>query len=746
MNPLTALDSLISILYVDDEPDLQVLTRLFLERTGRFRVDTALSAREALEKLSTGAYDAIVSDYHMPGMSGIDLLKYVREHYGSIPFILFTGRGREEVVIQALENGADFYIQKGGEPRSQFVELQNKIEKAVLEKQAVLARKESEHRLSGIIDFLPDATFAIDRTGTVIVWNKAIEEMTGVAAADMLGRSDYEYALPFYGIRRKILIDLVFESDKEIEDKYASIVRKEGHIIFAETPAARPLGQNMWLWAKASPLYDQDGAAIGAIESIRDISDRKRAEEILVENRDYLDQIFSSVKEGILIIDAETHEIVDLNPAATTLIGAGREEILGRICHQFVCPAQAGCCPITNLHQTIDNSERILLTADGRKTPIIKYVVPFQLQGKKCLLETFYDNSQRVKDLEALRQSEEKFRSFVENANDIVYALLPTGVFTYISPNLTDILGYRKEEVIGQHFKRFIHPEDFPRCLELLGQVLTTGEKQAGVEFRVLHKNGTWKWHISNHSPIHDSRGAVNSIIGISRDVTWQKQNADALMRANRQLTLLSSITRHDILNKITVILSYLVLIEERTTDPAMVKCFKRIEAATQTIRSQIEFTRVYEDLGTHEPQWQSLDDILSRIQVPDQIILHTSTSGVSILADPMLEKVFFTLLDNSVTHGIQVSSISVKTLPSREELLIVWGDNGIGIADEAKTLIFERGYGTNTGFGLFLSRDILAITGITISENGKPGEGAQFVITVPRGMWRSVPADTPDP
>src|SRR5512145_1863577 len=110
---------MISILYVDDEPGLLELCRIFLEQTGVFRVDTVESAEGALVLLEKTPYDAVISDFQMPGMDGISLLKAIRQQCGDMPFILFTGRGREEVVIEAVNNGADFYIQKGGDPKSQ---------------------------------------------------------------------------------------------------------------------------------------------------------------------------------------------------------------------------------------------------------------------------------------------------------------------------------------------------------------------------------------------------------------------------------------------------------------------------------------------------------------------------------------------------------------------------------------------------------------------------------------------------
>ncbi|WP_319578984.1 PAS domain S-box protein [uncultured Methanospirillum sp.] len=737
MNQASQTTEPLSVLYVDDEPDLLALAKIFLERTGRFRLDTAGSGPEAQEKLITGRYDAILSDYQMPGMNGIDLLKYVRERYGAIPFILFTGRGREEIVIQALDNGADFYIQKGGEPKSQFAELQNKIQRAVGEKRAVLAKEESEHRMSDIINFLPDATFAIDREGRVIVWNKAIEEMTGVAAREILGRSDHEYAIPFYGERRKILIDLVFSPDAETEALYTRFIKREGDVIFTETEIKGAGKEPRWVWAKAGPLYDSDGMMVGAIESVRDISDRKKAEEVLVESRDYLNQIFSSVKEGIVIVDAETHTIVDLNPAAATLIGAERREILGKVCHKFICPDEDGRCPITDLNQTVDNSERVLLNPDGRAVPIIKNVVPFQFQGRKRLLETFFDNTQRVSDLEALRQSEEKFRSFVENANDIVYDMTLDGVFTYVSPNWTTILGHPAEEVIGKNFSQFVHPDDVARCNEALASLIATGAGRGGVEYRIRHRDGSWRWHISNNAPIRDATGVVKSVIGIGRDVTDKRRLGDGLKQANRQLSLLSGITRHDILNKISVITGLMVLVREMATSQEAESYLSKIYEAINTIRAQIEFTRVYEDLGTQEPQWQSLDEILKNLQVPEPVTLTSETRGALVLADLMLKKVFFNLLDDSVSHGINVHSIMVKAEPGGDTLSITWTDDGGGIPAEEKSKIFDRGYGTHTGFGLFLSREILTITGITIEENGVPGEGARFEIKVPKGMWR---------
>jgi len=134
----------IRVLYVDDEPSLLDIGKLFLEQDGTFTVDTLISASEGLIRLKMERYDAILSDYQMPEMDGITFLKQLRASKNTTPFIIFTGRGREDVVIDALNNGADFYIQKGGEPRSQFAELSNKIRYAVSRKHSEEALGESE--------------------------------------------------------------------------------------------------------------------------------------------------------------------------------------------------------------------------------------------------------------------------------------------------------------------------------------------------------------------------------------------------------------------------------------------------------------------------------------------------------------------------------------------------------------------------------------------------------------------------
>jgi len=197
-------------------------------------------------------------------------------------------------------------------------------------KHAESALRESQQRLFDIIDFLPDATFVIDNGGTVIAWNRAIEAMTGRTAEDMIGKGDYEYALPFYGCRRPILIDLVARPpDAEIEKQYP-LLRREGHRLISEAYVQVAYREEMTcVWGMAAPLYDGEGRIVGMIETIRDIADRKQAEETLRQSEERYRTILEDINEGYYEIDLRG-TLTYCNDSFRKIIGYGKDELAGR--------------------------------------------------------------------------------------------------------------------------------------------------------------------------------------------------------------------------------------------------------------------------------------------------------------------------------------------------------------------------------------------------------------------------------
>jgi len=217
----------------------------------------------------------------------------------------------------------------------------------------------------------------------------------------------------------------------------------------------------------------------------------------------------------------------------------------------------------------------------------------------------------------------------------------------------------------------------------------------------------------------------------------------NALRIVNTKLNLMNSITRHDILNQLTVAIIFRDMIEQDNVIPPEKKAYgylNKMEIALNNIQQHISFTKDYQDMGIKSPNWYDIAGIVDKISRSSsfsELEVKNGLRGYEIYADPLFEKVIYTLFDNAVRHGKKVTRIEFSAVEEDTSISIVCEDNGIGIPVNDKEKIFERGFGEHTGLGLFLSRDILSITGISIKENGKPGVGARFEISVSKDMCR---------
>ena len=519
-----------TVLYVDDEPDLLVLGREFLQRSEEFRVVTRIRAQDALGSAEIGTCDAIVSDYQMADMDGIAFLKAVREQYGDIPFILFTGRGREEVVIQAINNGADFYLQKGGDVKAQFAELGHKIRQAIARRQAEHSLVESEKRLTDIINFLPDATFAIDRAGRVIAWNHAIEEMTGVPAGEMLGRGDYEYAVPFYGERRPVLIDMIFEPDAVLVPHYAHISRDRGSLM-ADTTRPRPRGRPRTLMATASPLFDRQGGIAGAIESIRDISELRSSEEALRASEEKYRLVVEHSQDAIYIHRAD--RLLFANTRASELTGYTHGELMEIRLWDLLHPDdRAGLAERATKRfagEAVPSGFTArLLTKDGRERPCEFFVDLVNFQGAPAILGIARDITARREAEDALRASEARFRELAELLPLIIFETDRDLRVTYMNRQASSVIGVAQDEIErGCAASDFLAEKDRERAQENIGKIIR-GESFDHHEYGVVRRDGTAFPAMIYAAPILLD-GAFAGLRGVIVDITGRKQMEDAL-------------------------------------------------------------------------------------------------------------------------------------------------------------------------------------------------------------------------
>ena len=228
----------------------------------------------------------------------------------------------------------------------------------------------------------------------------------------------------------------------------------------------------------------------------------------------------------------------------------------------------------------------------------------------------------------------------------------------------------------------------------------------------------------------------------IIRDISERKKAEEALKVALKKLNMLSSITRHDILNQIMGLRTFLELSKEDLKGTKYEAFIDKEDKAAEAIQRQIEFTKYYQDIGVNAPRWQDavavIHEAAGQLNLPATSI-QVSVTGTEIFADPLIVKVFFNLMENSLRHGERVTSMSFSSRESDAGLVITYEDDGVGISAEDKAKLFQKGFGKHTGLGLFLSREILAITGMEIRETGTPGKGARFEILVPAGAWRRV-------
>jgi DNA-binding response OmpR family regulator/Flp pilus assembly protein TadD len=264
---------MLSVLVVDDQKPMLEVIRLFLERFGNMNVKTALSAKEALELLMSTSFDAMVVDYDLPEINGLDFLKLLRERGDTTPVIIFTGVGREYAAIQALNLGADFFLKKGDDAQSQLLEMVHMIRQAVDRRNLGRGPGTTQKILSDALNFFHQAAYVIDREGKVMVWNKGMEKMTGVVEGDILGKGDWNYSIPFFGHRAPMLSDLIFQDDATIMENNYTIIEKEKGTVTAWIRAMPEEGRQNILWMKSTALYDSKGMFIGVMGKIRDITE-----------------------------------------------------------------------------------------------------------------------------------------------------------------------------------------------------------------------------------------------------------------------------------------------------------------------------------------------------------------------------------------------------------------------------------------------------------------------------------------
>jgi len=599
----------IRILYVDDEPDLLEIAKRFLEVEDNFIVEILTSAVEALIKLKFISYDVIVSDYDMPYLNGISFLKQLKAEGNKIPFILLTGRGSEDIVIEALNAGASHYIRKNENIEEIFFELKHWIQDIINQKKILDELAYRKDQFYKIFNYINDAIHVHEvrndyLPGTSIEVNDIACTMLGYTREEMLRLSPLEFSTDYHSIpleeignRLKTKNSVIFETGHK---------KKDGTII--------PVEINVHIYS----FHDRK-IAVGVV---RDISLRKRNEELIRRMMRDQEIILDNIPAMVWYKDTNNN-FIRVNRTGAQYFGKTIEEV------------------------------------EGKST----------------------------------------------------YELFPDLADKYYQDDL---------------------------------EVIKSRLPKTGIVEQMTLSNGEIRWVQTDKIPLLNEKDEVEKLLVFVIDVDENKKYEIALKTVNKKLNLLSSITRHDILNQLQVLFYYGDIISKQNTDNSLTKDIDKIRLSTNNINRQLIFSRDYQDIGIQAPTWQNIHDLINKIIksfTSEKLKLINEVEGILVYADPLLEKVFYNLTENAIKYGEKAIKLCYYVQQTEESLAIIVEDDGVGVPDNLKNAIFNREYFKNTGFGLNLSREILAITGINIKETGKFYTGARFEIIVPKGGYRLLTA-----
>ena len=475
----------------------------------------------------------------------------------------------------------------------------------------------------------------------------------------------------------------------------------------------------------------------------------KKNEEALQESDTRFRSLFEHMEEGNALHElaydkqgyAVDYRILAVNPGYERMLGVRREEVIGKLSRDAYHVAEP---PFFNLYTRVEQSGQ----AESFETFFPEWEKYFSISvyspQRGQVATVFTDITQRMETEKALHQLITDYQIIFENVPTMIWYKDTKNNFIRVNHAAATASGRLISDFEGKSAYNL-----FPDWADMYFkddlEVISTGKPKMGIIERLITANGEKLWIQTDKVPLRDDSGTITGVLVVSVDISDRKKAEDALISANHKLNLLSGITRHDIGNELQIMFGYLGFAREEELDPQLKEYITKVDVSAHHIERQLAFTRDYQNIGVESPIWQNVKFVISHaVQQIDisPIQIQSEISGIMVYADPLMEKVFFNLIDNAKRYGETITEIRFSGLEGTNGYTIICEDDGVGIPAEFKSKIFNREYYKHTGFGLNLSREILEITGITITETGEPGKGARFEILVPAGKFRIIRID----
>ena len=445
--------SVIRVLHVDDDPNILEISKLLLMDTGNFEIDNASCVDEAFKKLSTGQYDVVISDYEMPQKNGLQFLKELKEQKNETPFILFTGKGREEVAIKALNLGADAYINKQGNPETVYGELTHAINMAIERKAAIWALKKNEAQLRAVVLNAPIG-IAWANSGTFFQGaNESFCRILGYSEKELRGLTFKDITHP----------DEVNESISKMQELISGCIT----FFSQEKRYIRKDGAEIKGKVTVCAIRDNEGKPTLFVAELEDITERKKTEDALIESEAKYRALINGMDESAWVINFHGN-FIEVNDAAVKVLGYSKEELLslgikGIDSHLSMEEVQNllihSAAGETQVFETMHTAK------DGTQIPVEISSSLINYQGKPAILAIARNITKRKKAEDALMKSQEEYRTLFSNMIDgFAYCQMvfdETGKpvdFVYLQVNdaFEQITGLKRDAIIGKKVSQAI--------------------------------------------------------------------------------------------------------------------------------------------------------------------------------------------------------------------------------------------------------------------------------------------------
>ncbi len=700
----------VRVLHVDDEPRFAGLTATHLQRLDdQFEVETATSATEGLELLANRQFDCVVSDYDMPGKSGIEFLEAVRESYPSLPFVLFTGKGSEEVASDAISAGVTDYLQKDT-ATEQFELLANRIENAVSQSRTEQELEQQRIVLETVIENLPAGILVEDESREVLAANTELLELFGDEGSveEFVGADCAQLARE---------LKEVFERSEEflasIEDCLdarepvigESFELADGRIVERDyVPYELPSGAaNLWVY--------------------RDVTDDRKQARLL-------EGLFEQSFDGIAVHDIVTdengepvdYEYVHVNERFEELTGLNADEVVGR-----------------QATEVIDGIE---------ETDFVEWYGQVALEGETVQFEQYSEPLDRHYEISAFapshgrfitifsditerkaRQKElEKFKFFVEHTPDFMIILDEDLTVRYQSP-ISPAVEYDPLVVTAEDPIQYVHPGDQETAIDGFQQALTNPDEVVTTEFRAQDAEGTWRW-FETRTQNFIGTDPIDGVLVTIREITNRKEKERQLQRQNERLDEFASVVSHDLRNPLNVANGRLDIVAAECESEHIAEIKWALDRMDHLIDDVLTLARDGETVGETDPV--ALDTLVTRcwagVATDDATL--TCEAEAEICADrSRLSQLLENLFRNSVEHNPEPVTVTVGELEGG----FFVEDDGRGIPEDEREKVFETGYSATddgTGFGLAIVAEIVSAHGWEIDVTESEAGGARFEIT----------------